>query len=117
MVPLNHSRPTVIVLENKTRVCITLAGFSPRDGKNVPCSLIELLVNFREESSGTGRFCRVEFQRMAIWASFDNEIETRIIIRIRWPVSCNSSCLDQQIELGPVGHRLELRACKIGQSH
>ena len=46
--------------------------------KNVPCSLNELLVNFREESSGIGRFCRLEFRRMANWSS--QKIETGRII-------------------------------------
>ena len=34
--------------------------FLPGTLKNVPCSLNELLVNFGEESSGIGRFCRPE---------------------------------------------------------
>ena len=33
--------------------------FLPGTLKNVPCSLNELLVNFGEESSGIGRFCRL----------------------------------------------------------
>ena len=33
--------------------------------KNAPCCLNKLLVNFREESSEIGRFCKFEFQRMA----------------------------------------------------
>ena len=78
---------------------------------------LEQLVNFREESSGTGRFCRLEFQRIANWPSFDQKIETGRIIRNRRPVSCNSPCFDQKIETGPVGHPLEIEACKIGQSY
>ena len=39
------------------------------------------------------------------------------IIRNRQPVSCNSRRFDKKNENGPVGHPLELRACKIGQSH
>ena len=42
---------------------------------NVSCSINELLVIFREESIGIGRFCRLEFQRMANWLSFDKKIE------------------------------------------
>ena len=38
-----------------------LQAFSPGDVKNVRYPLNELLVNFREESSGIGRFCRLEF--------------------------------------------------------
>ena len=34
--------------------------FLPEMLKNVPCSFNELLVNFREESSEIGRFCRLE---------------------------------------------------------
>ena len=34
--------------------------FLPGTIQNVPCSLNELLVNFREESSGIGRFCRLK---------------------------------------------------------
>ena len=64
--------------------------------KNVPCPLNELLVNFREESSGIRRFCRLEFQRMANWPSFDKRIETGKIIRHRRPLSCNSPCFDKK---------------------
>ena len=84
--------------------------FLPGTLENVPCSLNEPLVNFREESinSGIGRFCRLELQRMANWPSFDQKIETGRIMRNRRPVSCNSPCFDQKRETGRVGHPLEL---------
>ena len=47
--------------------------FLPGALKNIPCYLNELLVNFRKESRGIGRFCRLEFQRMANWPSFDKK--------------------------------------------
>ena len=90
--------------------------FLPGTLKNVPCALNKLLVKFRAESSGIGRFCRLEFQRMANWPSFDQKIKTGIIIRNRWPGLCNSPCSDQKIE-NQFGHPLERRACKIDQSH
>ena len=34
--------------------------FLPGTSKNVPSCLNEILVNFREESNGIGRFCRLE---------------------------------------------------------
>ena len=82
--------------------------------KNVPFSVNELLVKFREESTGVGRFCRLEFERMANWPSFD--FLSKLGQLSRRPVSCNSPCFDKKIETGPVGYPLELRACKIGQS-
>ena len=63
-----------------------MAGFSPGDVNDVPCSLNELLINFPKKSSGLGRFCRLEFQRMANWPSFDKKIETGIIVQNRRPV-------------------------------
>ena len=44
--------------------------FRPGTIKKIPCCIIELWVRFREESSAFGRFCRLEFQRMANWPSF-----------------------------------------------
>ena len=90
--------------------------FLPGTFKNVPYLLNELLVNFRAQSSGIGRFCRLEFKRMANWPSFDKKIETGRTIRNRRPVSSNSPCFDQKNETGPVGHPLVLRASKIDQS-
>ena len=55
--------------------------FLPGTLKNVPFSLIELLINFREESSGIGR--RLEFQWMANWPAFDKKVEAEIIILLR----------------------------------
>ena len=111
-------RPTIIVSENKNMIFQHFGRlFLPGTPKNIPYPLNELLVNFREESSGIGQLCRLEFQRMANWLSFDKKIETGRIIRNRRPVSSNSPCFDKKIETGPVGHPLDLRACKIGQSH
>ena len=63
-----YLRPTIIVPENKNRIFQHFGRvFLPGTLKNIPCSLDALLVNFREESSGIGRFCRLEFQRMANW--------------------------------------------------
>ena len=51
---LADPKPTSIVQENNT-----WAGFfGDLEKKN--CSLNEILVNFREESSGIGRFCGLE---------------------------------------------------------
>ena len=50
--------------------------FIPGTLKNVPCALNEPLVNFREESSGNGRFFRLEFRRMANWPSCDKKSES-----------------------------------------
>ena len=44
--------------------------------KNVPSSVNELLANFREESSGIGRFRGLVFQRMETWPNFDEKNET-----------------------------------------
>ena len=46
------------------------ALFSGGHEQNVPCCLHELLVNFRQESSGTGRFCRLEVQTDGQLAQF-----------------------------------------------
>ena len=58
--------------ESEPIVFNTLAGFSPEAIKKRPLvSQKSLLVNFREESRGIGRFCRLEFQRIANWPGFD----------------------------------------------
>ena len=46
--------------EKKQDVSTLWQAFSPGDVKNVPCCLNDLLVNFREESIGICRFCRLE---------------------------------------------------------
>ena len=78
--------------------------FLPVTLKNVPCSLNELLVNFREESSGVRRFCRLEFQRMANWPSFDPKsilgelkYETGGLFRTTHPVFIKKSILGQLV--------------------
>ena len=89
-------------------------AFSPGDEKNVPCPLNELLVNFREKSSGIGRFCRLKFQRMTNWPSFDKKIETGRITRNRRPVSCNSFTLFRLKNRNWASWpSLELRASKL----
>ena len=61
--------------------------------KNVPFSVNELLVKFREESTGVGRFCRLEFERMANWPSFD--FLSKLGQLSRRPVSIKKSKLGQ----------------------
>ena len=69
-------------------------AFSPGDVKKRPLLLqwatpeYKILVIFREESSGIGRFYRLEFQRMANWPSFDKKIETGRIIRSTKQAAC-----------------------------
>ena len=57
--------------------------------KNVPGCLNELFVNFREESSGIGRFCRLEVQKDGQTTRFRFLVETE-----------------------PVGHLMEFGAAK-----
>ena len=93
----------------------TLAGFFPGTLKNAPCSHNEIMVKFREESGGIGRFCRLEFQRMANWPSFAQKIETGRIIRNRRPRAIHTVSIKSRnwASWPAVG----IRACKIGQSH
>ena len=89
--------------------------FLPGTLKNVPCCLNELLVGFREESSGIGRFCRLEIptdSQLAQFQFFDrNRVklnETDRLFRIILPVS---------IFLSWAWPSVGIRACTIGQSH
>ena len=69
--------------------------------KNVPGCLNELFVNFREESSGIGRFCRLEFNgwptgSVSIKKSKLGEIyETGGLCRAIHPVSIEKTKLSQ----------------------
>ena len=112
----------LIVPENKTGFFIFQHFgrlFLPGTLKNVPFSRNERLVNFREESNGIGRFCSLEFQRVGNWPSFDTQ-KNRNREDSTKPVACVVQFHPVSIkiiETGPVGHPLELRACKTGQSH
>ena len=67
-------------------------------------------------NSGIGRFCRLEFQRMANWPSFDQEIETEDYTKQAACFVQLTLCFAKKIETGPVSHSLELRACEIGHA-
>ena len=78
--------------------------FLPGTLKNVPCCLNELLVNFREESSGIGRFCRLEVPTDGQQAQFRFFNRNRVnctkqaaclVLRIILPVSIFLSKLGQ----------------------
>ena len=102
--------------------------FSAADGENVPQEANNYNNGLLPQwpigqfsrginDGGIDRLSRLEFQRMANWSCFDKKNEAGRMIRNRRHVSCNSPCFDQKIETGPVGHPLELRSCKLGQSH
>ena len=94
--------------------------FSPGDVKKRFCSLDELLVNFREESTVVG-LADVAGSICNGWPTGPVSIknETGRIVWNRPPVSAIHpvSIKKQKIEIGPVGRPLVLRACKISQSH
>ena len=114
VLPAEEVRRTIIVPENETGFLNTLWQrlFLPGTLKNAPCCLNQLLVNFREEPSGIGRFCRLEVPT-GDWLSFVFLIETGWIARNRPTVSNNPPSFDFLIETGPVGPLLSQRA--IGQ--
>ena len=99
---------------------------------NLPSFNELLVVNFREESTAVGLvgladFAGSTFQRMANWSIFERNLEAtggkQINFReessgISRPSVFMSILHNRAIPLlYPVGHPLELRACKIGQSH
>ena len=92
--------------------------FLPGTIQNVPCSLNELLVNFREESSGIGRFCRLEVPT-------DGQLAAQFRPFYRNWVNCTKQavCFEQFSQFR-LFHRswaswpfVGIRAYKIGQSH
>ena len=93
-------------------------AFSPGTIKKIPCCIIELWVRFREESSAFGRFCRLEFQRMANWPSFCPE-SSRIgrFCRLDFQRMTNWSSFCTVLKIWASWPSVGIRACKIGQSH
>ena len=92
--------------------------FRPGTIKKIPCCIIELWVRFREESSAFGRFCRLEFQRMANWPSFCPE-SSRIgrFCRLDFQRMTNLSSFCTVLKIWASWPSVGIRACKIGQSH
>ena len=74
--------------------------FLPGTLKNIPCCLNELLVNFREDYSGIGRFRRLEVPMDGQLAQFHFLDRNRV----------NSPSFRFFIEAGPGGHPLEIES-------
>ena len=85
------------------RFCRLIA---PTDGQ---LAQFRAIGRFREESSGIARFCRLEVPTDGQLAQFllADFAQSKFQRMANWPSA----------SAGPVGHPLELRACKIGQSH